>query len=239
MTSNTSPNDTSRLLSVLDATLLDTDATQENILEFCERVKETRPASVCVLPQWVKLVKDTLADTDIPVCTVLNYPHGDESSDEVIEAALKAVKDGATELDLVVPYDALPYDEGFAIKMMVADVVEAAPKAIVKAIIETGALKSREDVIKAAAAAASGGADFIKTSTGVYETGATPEAVDALLHFLTIYPGKIGLKVSGGIKTPEQALEYCNQAEAVMGAHWCHKKRFRLGGSTLFTSLQS
>lgn len=237
MTKQPLNGDVKKFLSVLDVTLLDENTTLEKIQELCGKVKDSKIASVCVRPEWVKAAKDCLGDTDIKICTVLNYPHGEDSNEEVAEAGRQAVANGAEELDVVVPYDVLPYDEGFAIKTMISDLVESCPKTTIKAIIETGALKSRADIIKAAGAAASGGADFIKTSTGATEIGATPEAVEAILDFMNMYPGKIGIKISGGVSSPEIAAKYWDQAEKVMGSHWCHKKRFRLGSSGLFEKI--
>lgn len=237
MTTQPLNGDVKKFLSVLDVTLLDENATKEDIQTLCEKVKDSKVASVCVRPEWVKTVKDLLGETDIKICTVLNYPHGEDSNDEVADAGRMAVANGAEELDVVVPYDVLPYDDGFSIKTMISDLVEACPKTTIKAIIETGALKTRADIVKAAGSAASGGADFIKTSTGATQVGATPEAVEAILEFMNIYPGKIGIKISGGVSDPETAEGYWEQAEKIMGAHWCHKKRFRLGSSSLFDKI--
>jgi deoxyribose-phosphate aldolase len=232
MTSTSSPADTKRLLSVLDATLLDPQSTEDDIRAFCEKIGTAPVASVIVLPQWVALTR-SLVPATIPVGTVLNFPGGENSAEDVVEEALQAVKDGATELDVVIPYDSLPYDDGFATKTMIADVVEASPGILVKAILETGALADAKAIRQAAGAAVSGGADFLKTSTGVHPVGATPEAVQVLLDFMMIYPGKVGIKISGGVRSIDNALAYWEQAEQVMGAHWCHRKRFRLGASRL------
>lgn len=238
MTSTLNSADIKRLLSVLDATLLDPNATEDDIKSLCDKAKDTPVVSVCVMPKWVKTAKTSLEGTDIAVCAAINFPGGDASDDEVVEEALQAVKDGATELDVVVPYDIVAYDQGFAIKSMIEEVVAACPKSItIKAILETGKLKGEKEIRQAAGAAAMGGADFLKTSTGFTDIGATPEAVAILAEFIKMYPGKVGLKISGGIKDAETATAYWDQVEEILGMHWCHRKRFRLGGGALFHTL--
>lgn len=237
MSSTSSTADIKQLMAVLDATFLDQSATKDQIIAFCEKVKNSSIASVCIMPKWVATAKEALGDTNIAICAALNFPGGEASDDEVVEEALQAVKDGATELDVVVPYDVLQYDEGFSIKTMVEAVVKACPKIVVKAILETGELKDDKAIRQAAGAAAMGGADFLKTSTGFTKVGATPQSVSVLAEFIKMYPGKIGLKISGGVNDEKTAMAYWEQVEGILGMHWAHKKRFRIGGSQLVHTL--
>lgn len=225
-----------RLISVLDATLLDDDVDQAKMQGFLERIAGSGVAAVCVQAPWVRMAQDMLQG-QCAVASVVNFPEGYGGPDDAGQEAAVLAAMGIDEIDVVVPIDTLAHDDGLAIRWTVEAVREAAPKAVIKAILETGALESSHRIAQAAGAAIAGGADFLKTSTGRHAIGATPEAVGTLLRVMLSVPGKIGLKVSGGVGDIEAATAYWCQTEDAMGAQWCHKKRFRIGASRLLDHL--
>jgi deoxyribose-phosphate aldolase len=225
-----------RLVSVLDATLLDDDVDGARMHAFLQRLDGSGVAAVCVQAPWVAMAQDVLQG-QCAVASVVNFPDGYGGPDDAAEEALLLARAGVDEIDVVVPIDTLTHDDGLAIRWTVEAVREAAPKATIKAILETGALADQRRIAQAAGAAIAGGADFLKTSTGRHAIGATPETVATLLRVMLSVPGKIGLKVSGGVSTLEAASGYWCQTEEAMGAQWCHKKRFRIGASKLLDHL--
>lgn len=237
MTDSTFRLSDARLLSVLDATLLDDAATAADIEALVARVRGKGVAAICVQGPWIATVRAALAEDPTPIATVVNFPHGEGGPWEAGEEAARWAKAGADEIDVVVPIDTLHRDGGEAIRWTVEAVREAAPGCVVKAILETGALEDARAIRKAAGAAAIAGADFLKTSTGRHTVGATPEAVEALLDVMRAFPGRVGLKISGGVSSPAMAAQYWQQTERVMGPQWCHRKRFRIGASGLLSSV--
>jgi deoxyribose-phosphate aldolase len=225
-----------RLVSVLDATLLDDDVDSGRMHAFLKRLDGSGVAAVCVQAPWVAMAQDLLKG-QCAIASVVNFPEGYGGPDDAGEEALSLARAGVDEIDVVVPIDTLAHDDGLAIRWTVEAVREAAPQAVIKAILETGALADQRRVAQAAGAAIAGGADFLKTSTGRHAIGATPESVATLLRVMLSVPGKIGLKVSGGISTLDAATDYWCQTEESMGAQWCHKKRFRIGASKLLDHL--
>lgn len=226
----------SRLISVLDATLLREDATESDVRALAHRIKGKGLAALCVRGAWIAAARDALGDDTTPIASVANFPTGENGPWEAGEEAADLHAKGAQEIDIVVPTDCLHRDDGTTIRWTIEAVREAAPGCVVKAILETGALDA-PSIRKAAAAAIAGGADFLKTSTGFHQVGATPEAVAAILDVMQAFPGRVGLKVSGGVSDIDTASAYWQQTERAMGAQWCHRKRFRIGASTLLDAL--
>lgn len=226
-----------RLLSVLDATLLDDDAPEAQVRAFLERIQGAHVAAVCVQPAWVGMARDIIGVHGICVASVANFPLAEGGPDDAGEEALALVEAGADEIDVVVPIDTLDRDEGAMIRWTLEAVRAAAPGLTIKAILETGALGTPARIMRAAGAAVAGGADFLKTSTGRHPVGATPEAVEALLQVMQACPGRVGLKISGGVADIDAAVAYWCQTERAMGPQWCHKKRFRIGASSLLNTL--
>lgn len=237
MTDTTARVSDTRLLSVLDATLLDDDLHEEQVRQWAHRLKGVGVAAICVQGHWIPTIRAVLGENAPPIAAVVNFPDGANSPWESAQEAARWIHAGATEIDVVVPTDTLARDGGDDIRWTVQSIREVAPHCTIKAILETGALPDLSSVRKAAAAAAIGGADFLKTSTGRHSVGATPEAVAALLDVMQAYPGQVGLKVSGGVATTEQAAQYWQQTERTMGPQWCHRKRFRIGASQLLHTL--
>lgn len=190
---------TQSVLSRIDHTLLKADAGKEAILKLAAEAKEHRFASVCVNPYWVKTAAEALKDTpEVKVCTVIGFPLGASASEVKAFETAQAIRDGATEVDMVINIGALKdEDDEAVVRDMVAVVESAAGKALVKVILETCLLTEKE-IERACRLAVSAGVDFVKTSTGFSTGGATIEAVELMAK--TVGPG-IGVKASGGVRS--------------------------------------
>jgi deoxyribose-phosphate aldolase len=193
----------SRLAALFDHTLLKPDATREQVLKLCEEAAEYRFACVMVNPTWVALAVSALAGTGVPVGAVAGFPLGASLSATKRAETESLVKLGAKEVDMVIDMGALKSGDSLRVAEDIRGVVEIAhgAGALAKVILETSLLNVREKLL-AAELALHAGADFLKTSTGFANGGATAADV-ALLRGVA---GKLcGVKASGGIRTLDHA----------------------------------
>ena len=161
----------------MDHTVLKPATVKSTVEKFCEEAIEYGFASVCVNPTHVKLVAEKLKGTGVKACCVIGFPLGANTTYIKKMEAIEAVENGAQEVDMVINIGALKdMDYDFVYQDIKAVVEAAHPKALVKVIIETSALTDEEKV-KACALAKKAGTDFVKTSTGFGEGGATAEDV--------------------------------------------------------------
>lgn len=226
-----SPRTVARIVGVIDLTNLSPAATAAEIDALCRKARDRDVAAVCVHIPWVARARDALAGCGVRVATVLNFPAGTADPETVLTQAREAVAAGADELDLVVPYAR----GAAAVRGMVAAIRSACPDVMLKTILETGELAA-DDQRAVAEAAVAGGADMLKTSTGMVSVGATPDAAAVLLDVIARADRPVGLKVSGGIRTAEDAAGYLAQADAGYGAA-VGPDRFRIGCSGLLDAL--
>ncbi|WP_117000060.1 deoxyribose-phosphate aldolase [Desertimonas flava] len=234
--------DVARLaISVLDLTDLGDDTTAEAAAVLCERARAASVAAVCVWPRFVPGCVAALDGTPVRVATVVDFPSGAEPLDDVVEQTAGALRDGANEIDVVLPYRALLAGDTAA----AADVLDAVcglvtdAGAHMKVIIESGELPDLAAVADAAQFAIAHGADFVKTSTGKTPVSATPDAAETILEAIRAAGGAVGFKASGGIRTLADARTYLEIAERVMGEGWATPATFRFGASGLLDALQS
>lgn len=238
-----------RVIGLIDLTNLSDDCSENDVVELCSRAHgpHGNVAAVCVWPRFVSRAVRELTATDVRVATVVNFPHGRDSVDQVVDSAKRCVADGADEIDLVIPYEKFrdsSDDEGDrAVVHMVAKVKESLPEnRLLKVILETGELRDRDLVDRAARLAVASGADFIKTSTGKTPVSATPEAVETMLSVLRESPRidrRVGIKPSGGIRTVDEAARYLAMADRIMGPDWATPETFRFGASGLLDAVES
>lgn len=224
-----------RALPLLDLTDLSDTCTASRIDALCRDARAGGVAAVCVWPQFVHQAARVLAGGP-RIATVINFPAGSEDVERAVEDTGGALRDGAHEIDLVLPYRALLRGDADAARAMVAAVREVCPKTCLKVILETGELGTREAVAAASRLALGAGADFIKTSTGKSPVSATPEAAEIMLDAIR-EAGRGGLKVSGGLRTPADAAVYLALADRILGPDWARPATFRLGASGLFSVL--
>jgi deoxyribose-phosphate aldolase len=187
------------IAALIDHTLLKADAIRADIERLCEEAVQYGFASVCVNGSRVPMAKELLNGTGIAVCTVVGFPLGAMSRYAKDAEAGIALRDGATEVDMVIDIGALKDGDYEAVRQDIAGVVLPARNsgALVKVILET-ALLTEEEKRTACRIAVDAGAAFVKTSTGFSSAGATPADV-ALIR--SVVGPEIGVKASGGIRT--------------------------------------
>ena len=187
---------------LIDHTLLKQDATPEMIVKLCEEAKQFDFMSVCVNPAYVPLAAECLKGSDVKVCTVIGFPLGMNLTRTKIDEAALAIKEGATEIDMVINVGMLKAGHADYVREEIRLLKEVAGKLVLKVIIETCLLTDEEKVL-ACQLAKEAGADFVKTSTGFSTGGATPHDVKLMRE--TVGPD-MGVKASGGVRTHEDLL---------------------------------
>ena len=233
----------SRALALIDLTDLTDDCTPDAIDELCARAVGPygTVAAVCVWPTFVAQARERLVSTGVRVATVVNFPGGRDEVLATLDLTRSALGDGADEIDLVLPYHAVQIGDLEKAETMVRSVAEVVHEngALLKVILETGALGDDAAIRMAAQLAVAGGADFIKTSTGKIPVSATPAAVEVMLQVIADADRPIGLKPSGGIRTLDDAATYLALADQAMGPAWATPSTFRFGASGLLDALEA
>ena len=196
------PQDPS-IARMIDHTLLKPDATPDQIAQLCYEARKFEFASVCVNPTHVKMCAELLRGSPVKVCTVIGFPLGATSTEVKVFETETALRDGATEIDMVINIGALKAKDFDLVSKDISGVVRMAHAtgSLVKVIIETALLTDQEKEI-ASLLAKEAGADFVKTSTGFSSGGATAE--DVALMRRAIGP-EMGIKAAGGVKSYEDA----------------------------------
>ncbi|MGX9982757.1 deoxyribose-phosphate aldolase [Methylobacterium fujisawaense] len=226
-----------RALPLLDLTDLGETCTEPRIDALCRDAKRGGVAAICVWPRFIEQGARALAGTGIRIATVINFPDGGEDCARATDDTAEALRDGADEIDLVLPYRALLRGEAAIARDMVEAVRDTCGSAILKVILETGELADPDRIREASRIALEAGADFLKTSTGKSAVSATPEAAEAMLAEIRASGRPAGLKVSGGLRSIADAATYLALADRLMGPAWVSPKTFRLGASSLFAAL--
>jgi deoxyribose-phosphate aldolase len=189
-----------RLARMIDSTNVKAVATKSVIYALCAEAVQHGFGCVCVNPVYVKLAAKTLKDSNVKVSSTVGFPFGVSLSETKAFEAAKAVEDGADEVDMVTNLGALKSGDFDAVKRDIAAVVDVkhvSREIIVKVIIETAYLTQEEKVV-ACTLAKEAGADFVKTSTGFFGSGATIEDVKLMRDTV----GKhMGVKAAGNIRT--------------------------------------
>lgn len=187
----------------IDHTLLKPDATKSDIVALCEEARAYRFAAVCVNPYWVSFCKEQLAGEITRVATVVGFPLGSTTRETKAFETSEAMKNGASEIDMVINIGALKTGDVDIVLGEIRAVVQAAgSEAIVKVILETSLLTD-EEIARGCDLAADAGAHYVKTSTGFGPGGATVEHVRLLKR---VSKGRLLVKASGGIRDFETAL---------------------------------
>jgi deoxyribose-phosphate aldolase len=192
-------------------------------------------AAVCVWPQFVPQCVAELQDKPISVATVVNFPEGDHSAMDVAEETSQVVKAQADEIDLVFPYRAFMLDDFDQVESVLMACRTACEGRVMKVILETGVFDSADKLHKACVLSAKAGVDFLKTSTGKINQGASLDAAAVLCAVAKEF--NIGVKVSGGVRTAQDAAQYMALARDILGVSALDKRRFRFGASGLLSAL--
>jgi len=188
---------------MIDHTLLKPDASQDQIAQLCYEARKFHFASVCVNPAQVKLAAQLLKGSDVKVCTVVGFPLGATPGTVKAYETQQAIRDGATEIDMVINIGALKSQDYRTVFEDIGAVVRSAHagNALVKVIIEAALLTDEEKVVASQLSKAAG-ADFVKTSTGFGPGGATLPDV-ALMR--KVVGSGIGVKAAGGVGSFQDA----------------------------------
>ena len=245
--------------SMMDLTTLKTDDTPASVTKLVNKVNAFQasypewplPASICVYSNFAATVKEARkADFNITVVSAC-FP----TSQSFLEVKLKevemAVEQGADEVDIVLALNAFlagdteaAAEEIRQVRRVIDEVAGKQGREIhLKVILETGLLRTPENIANASFLAMEAGADFIKTSTGKVDVNATPVAAYVMCECIAKYQAvtgkKIGFKPAGGISTAADALCYYSIVASVLGKDWLNKRMFRFGVSRVANSILS
>jgi len=229
-----------RTIPLVDLTSLGDEDTAADVKALCAAATSAiEPvAAVCVWPRFVELAVGELAGTHVSVASVANFPDGDFNIALAVDDARTIEAAGGTEVDVVLPWRLLAAGQtGISRQLVQATRDEIGDETLLKVIIESGELID-DDLIRAASIEAlDAGADFLKTSTGKTATSATLAAARVMLDSISGHTRSAGLKISGGVRTTEQAADYLSLADEMMGPDWVSVATFRFGASSLLADL--
>jgi deoxyribose-phosphate aldolase len=200
----------------IDHSLLKPELTVDEVLAGCELAARYDVASVCVRPLDVARSRDALAGTDVLVGTVVGFPHGSSTTAVKVAESQRALDDGATELDMVLPIGWLRSGEDTYVRDDIAAVVQTAVAggAIVKVILENAYLTDEEKV-RGCRLSEEAGAHYVKTSTGYAGSGAT---IEDLVLMRASVSDRVKVKAAGGVRTLDRLLEVLNVGTDRVGA---------------------
>lgn len=218
------------LIALLDLTLLNKAATEQDILRLAQTAKEHQVAAICIEPHFLSSIPQ---DINIKRATVINFPSGDESLESIL-TELNNIEATFDELDYVFPYKAyLAGQEKQALQHCQAVFEVCQQQAwCFKVILETGALPDTTMIYQLSRDVLGIGCDFLKTSTGKINVGARLDAAWAILSAIVDSKKDCGLKVSGGIRTVEQAQDYAKLAQYMLQKEMS-AQCFRIGTSQI------
>ena len=249
---NDTPEVKKFLMGSVELTTLKTTESEESVLAFTEKVNqfdETYPdiphvATICVYPCFAKTVSETLEVDGVEIaCVSGSFPSSQTFPEIKIAETALAIKDGATEIDMVLPVGKFLSGNYEDVADEIAEMKAVCGDHKMKVILETGCLKTASNIKKAAILAMYGGADYIKTSTGKLEPAATPEAAyvmcQAIKDYFTKTGIQIGFKPAGGLNSVMDALIYYTIVKDVLGERWLTNQWFRMGTSRLANLLLS
>ena len=194
----------SNINKYIDQSALKPNLTYQDIINQCEEALKYNFASLCVNPSHVKVCREILKESQVKVCSVISFPFGLSSPEIKLKEALKAVEDGAEELDIVWNISVFKSKDFDYVLKELKNIVKETKPAITKIIVETAYL-TNEEKIKALELVIESGADFIKTSTGFAPTGAN---VEDIILWKNLSKDRIRIKASGGIKDLETAIKF-------------------------------
>ena len=234
------------IFNCLDLTTLKTEDSEESVLKFTERINELdnqypdvkNVAAICVYPNFAKIVSQSLEVEDVNIaCVSGGFPSSQTFTEVKVAETALAIADGATEIDIVIPVGKFLSGDYEGMCDEIEEIKSICGDRHLKVILETGTLKSTDNIWKASILAMYSGADFIKTSTGKQDPAATPEAAYVMCQAIKAYHEKTGRKVgfkpAGGINTVNDALVYYTIVKETLGEEWLNNTLFRIGTSRL------
>lgn len=203
------------IAKMIDHSLLRPEMTDMEIIEECNVAKYFNVKAVCVRPLDVNKCRELLKNTDILICAVVGFPHGNSAIETKLYEAEMAIADGAVELDLVIPIGKARSGDWEYVKKEVGIITEAAHKrnAIIKVIFENAYLNEKEK-IKCCEICSELKVDFAKTSTGYAPSGATLDDIKLMRKYCS---PEIEIKAAGGIRTLDDFLAFYEAGSTRMG----------------------
>lgn len=204
-----------RVAKTIDHSLLRPELTLDEVREGCAIAARYDVASVCARPADVLLCAELLQGTNVAVGTVIGFPHGSHKTQTKVFESIRALADGATELDMVINIGRLRSGMDDEVEADIRAVVDAvAGRAIVKVILENAYL-TKDEIVRGCQAAERAGADYVKTSTGFAPSGATLE--DLRLMRASVSP-RVKVKAAGGVRTLDALIEVMDAGADRCGA---------------------
>lgn len=249
---NDTPEVKKFLMGSVELTTLKTTDSDVSVMAFTERVNQfdnaypnlPHVATICVYPCFAEVVKDTLEVEGVEIaCVSGSFPSSQALLEVKIAETALAIKDGATEIDIVMPVGKFLSGDYEGVCDEISELKQVCGDKKMKVILETGCLKTAENIKKASILAMYAGADYIKTSTGKESPAATPEAAYVMCNAIKEYYDEtgiqIGFKPAGGLNTVMDAIIYYTIVKEVLGEKWLTNKWLRLGTSRLANLLLS
>lgn len=238
------------IFNCIDLTTLSTTDSPQSVADFTERVNAfdnehpelKNVAAICVYPNFAQVVRTVLDVTDVKVACVSGaFPTAQSFLETRIAETALAVASGADEIDIVFNIGNYLDGDWEEVCDEIIEQKHACRDAHLKVILETGALKTAENIRNASVLSMYSGADFIKTSTGKGYEGATLEAAYvmalAIKEYYEATGNKIGFKAAGGVSTTADAVKYYTVIKEVLGEEWLSNDLFRIGTSRLANNL--
>jgi deoxyribose-phosphate aldolase len=240
------------LMGSVELTTLKTTDSEESVMAFTERVNQfdeqypdlPHVATICVYPCFAKTVAETLEVDGVEIaCVSGSFPSSQALIEVKVAETALAVKDGATEIDIVMSVGKFLSGNYEEVADEIAELKSVCGEKKMKVILETGCLKTASNIKKASILSMYAGADYIKTSTGKLEPAATPEAAYVMCQAIKEYYEKtgiqIGFKPAGGLNTVMDAVTMYTIVKEVLGEQWLTNQWFRMGTSRLTNLLLS
>jgi deoxyribose-phosphate aldolase len=238
-------------LNQIDLTSLNGSDTHAEIISMVEKVngfKAVYPqlpnvAAICIYPALVPVVKEHLTENIGIAAVSAGFPASQTFIEVKIAETAMSVLEGATEIDVVISIGKFLEGKYEEVYEELSEIKASCRHAHLKVILETGALKTASNIMKASILAMASGADFIKTSTGKIPVAATLEATYVMCNAIKEWNEKNSVKVSykpaGGIVTTEDAVKHYTLVKEILGNEWLNNTRFRFGASRLANNLLS
>lgn len=240
------------LMGSVELTTLKTTDSEDSVLAFTERVNQfdeqypelPHVATICVYPCFAKTVSETLEVDGVEIaCVSGSFPSSQALIEVKVAETALAIKDGATEIDIVMPVGKFLSGNYEEVADEISELKNVCGEKKMKVILETGCLKTAANIKKASILSMYAGADYIKTSTGKLEPEATPEAAYVMCQAIKEYYDKtgiqIGFKPAGGLNTVMDAITMYTIVKEVLGEKWLTNQWFRMGTSRLANLLLS
>ena len=240
------------LMGSVELTTLKTTDSEDSVLAFTERVNQfdeqypelPHVATICVYPCFAKTVSETLEVDGVEIaCVSGSFPSSQALIEVKVAETALAIKDGATEIDIVMPVGKFLSGNYEEVADEISELKNVCGEKKMKVILETGCLKTAANIKKASILSMYAGADYIKTSTGKLEPAAPPEAAYVMCQAIKEYYDKtgiqIGFKPAGGLNTVMDAITMYTIVKEVLGEKWLTNQWFRMGTSRLANLLLS